>query len=558
VSAATLRERAALSLAGAALGARGRPADVVVTRDAVVWVAAADVDVDAFTVDDDALAWARAAVRVPLAGVETAIGEIAAGQHLFGDPAWTARWRAEVARVTPDDVVAAVRAHVAGRVVRAARRTPAPPRRRPASRAVARVTLAGGVRVVAVRVPGADRVAVRVAWSGGFASETPADRGVVALLAAAAPVSCGEVDAAAETAALGGELAGVAGRWTFGLRSRWTAAAWKEGLALVAACARAPALDADVVARERARLVALATDVAASPARLARTTYLRARWGGDPLGNDTLASPAELASLTRASAARWWREHYALGAAVVVVAGDVDPAEAIDAVSAHFSSGPGEPTTASAATEATTTAVPSPPPAQAQLFVDGPPDVAAVVVGLPGLAATDADRHALDGLVAILGDPGGRLRAAAAAHGARIVRVAAVDGPTAGYVVIEVAADPPADAALAAIEASVRALGRDGPAPAEVAVAEAALAPADDLLAIADAAARAELRRAPARAPVTATLDAGTLQRVAASVLRWDDATIVTVRPPAMTPGARDHAGKRVKPSRRTRHGARR
>lgn len=557
VSAATARERAALSLAGAVLRARGRPADVVVTRDAVVWVAAADVEVDAFTADDDALAWARAAVRVPLAGVETAIGEVAGGQHLFGDPAWTARWRAEIARVTPDDVTSAVRAHVAGRTVRAARRTPAPPPRRPARRVVTRETLAGGLRVVAMRVPGADRVAVRVAWSRGFASEAPADRGVVALLAAAAPVSCGEVDAAAETAALGGELAGVAGRWTFGLRSRWTAAAWKDGLALLAACVRTPALDADVIARERARLVALATDVAASPSRLARMTYLRARWGGDPLGNDALASPAELASLTRASAARWWREHYTLGAAVVVVAGDVDPDVAIDEVKARFALPPGAPT--GGVTAGAETSWPrSPSPAPAQLFVDGPADMAAIVIGLPGLPTSDADRRVLDGLVAILGEPGGRLRAAAAAHGARIVRVAAVDGPVAGYVVIEVAADPPADAALAAIEASVRALGRDGPAAAEVAVAHAALAPADDLLAIADALARAELHRAPAPAPLPAPLDADTLQRVAASVLRWDDATIVTVRPPAMTPGARDHAGKRVKPARRTRHGARR
>jgi hypothetical protein len=193
-------------------------------------------------------------------------------------------------------------------------------------------------------------------------------------------------------------------------------------------------------------------------------------------------------------------------------------------------------------------------PEHRQLFVDGPDGAAAVVVGLPGLAAGDADRRALDGLVAILGDPAGRLRRAALAAGARSLRVATVDGPVAGYVVVELDGVPPADAALAAVETTLRALVTDGPTAAEVARATAALAPPDDPLALADATARGELH-APAAVP--AALDAATLQRVAAAVLRWDDAMIVTVRPPAMTPGARAHAEKRV-PPRRGRRGGRR
>lgn len=571
VSGANERERAALSIAAAAMRARGVCADLVVTRDAIMWIA--NSALDGFWLDEAALAWARVAVRVPIAGVETTIGEIAAGQHLFGDPVWSARWRREIAAVSTADVRAAVGAHVvgpamrtqiAGGVVRAARPSPAPPRRRPtpplrgraAARVVKRATLANGARVIAVRVPGAERVAVRVAWAGGFAAEGPADRGVVALLAAAAPTECAEIDVAAETAALGGELAGVAGRWAFGLRSRWTQVAWKDGLALVAMCARAPALDHDVVARERARLVDLATGVALSPSRIAFTTYLRARWGADPLGIDALAAPGELATITRADAAQWWRDHYALGAAVIVVAGDVDPDAAIAEVREGFEAPSGAP-------------APRPPaiatapslPERRQLFVDGPGANTALVVGLPGLAAGDADRRALGGLVAILADPAGRLRRAATAHGVRSVRVTAVDGPVTGYVVIALDGAAPADAALVAVEAVVRALGTEGPTAAEVAVAEAALAPSDEPLTIADDTARAELfapvESATTAADIAAPLDAATLQRVAASVLRWDDAMVVTVRPPAMTPGARAHANKRLPPH-RTRRGNRR
>ncbi len=544
-------------------------AEVVALRDRAAWIATgrgAPPDTAALaagleaagTIDGAALAWARAAVRVPLAGVDGLASELAAGQHLHGDPRWAAVLRRAVAAVTRDTVAAAVSRHLVGQArligpPPAARRAgPSPRRVRPRAATSKRATLAGGTRVVAVRAPGATGVAIRVAWTGGFADEGPAERGVVALLAAVAPQTCDALDAAAETSALGGELAGVAGRWSFGLRSRWPRASWRDGLALVVSCATAATLDAAIVTRERARLVELAHGVAGSPSRTAFLAYLEARWDTDPLGRDPLAAPGELAALTPGHLERWRRERYPPGAAVVVVIGDLDPDDMIDAVRAGFAAAvpaaaPSSPV-APPATFARAVAPLAPLPEARQIFVDGPAGTAAVVIGLPGLAATASDRPYLDGLVAILSAPGGRLRRAVAAAGARSLRVAVVDGPSGGYVALELEGPPPLDAAVAAAAAEVRALAGDGPTAAELVVARAALVAAGDPLRRADAISRAELAGAPL--PAALVVDDDAVHRVAAAVLRWDDAVVATVRPPDMTPGAYQRAIKRLPPRR--------
>lgn len=417
-----------------------------------------------------------------------------------------------------------------------------------ASPEVRRATLPSGARVVAARVEGAADVSIRVAWAAGFAEEPADQRGVANLLAAASVVRCAARDTAAEAASLGGELAGVAGRWSAGLRGRWPRATWEDGLDLVADCVARPSLDRATVIAARARLVALARGVAASPARNAFLAFLATRWGAHPLGRAPLASATSLASLDRPAVERWWRARHAPSAAVFVIAGDVDPDAAIAALRARLADAPAAapPPEAPADLERST----PPIPAVRQVFVDARPGTgAAVVVGLPGLAADHADRPLLDGLVALLADPAGRLRAATAAAGMRSLRVTAVDGPDTGYLALELEGVSHPDAALVAIERTLAALVADGPTPTELDLARAALAAPPTAAAHADRLAHAELRgTAPRPAPPPPT--AAALQRLAADLLRWDAAVIATARPAAPTPGATHRATRRL-PARR-------
>lgn len=544
---------AALVLAAATTHRDASPSDVIALRDRILWIGPPP----ARPFDRAAIDRARAAATLPWLGVDGLAGELAAGHHLFGDLRWAARLRLALATTSPASVTSAVARHLrplahADRSPHLLRRRvaqapvmPAPPApSTPAAPELKRATLPGGTRVIAARIPGEPEVAIRVAWDRGFAHESPADRGVVSLVAATAPLACASRDAAAETAALGGELAGVAGRWTSGLRSRWPAAAWRDGLALVTACITDPAFDAATVTRERVRLISLARGVAGSPARRAFVAYLAARWGTHPLARDPLAAPAELAAIHRSAVERWWRTHQPLATAVIVVAGDLDPDDAVAAVRAALAPHP----TAPSSLRPDPLPPPPPLPPVRQHFLDGPPDTAAVVIGLPGLARTHADRPLLDALAAILSDPRGRLRAATSAAGIHDFHVAVVDGPDAGYLALQLQGPPSSAAAAVAATATVLdSLAADGPTPSELTTAVAALSIPPSVAAHADSLARATLFSTPTPVP----LDAASLHRVAASLLRFDDALITTVRPPDRTPAVRHRALRRRRPEAR-------
>lgn len=501
------------------------------------------------------LAHARAGVGCPVPGVRGRASELAVGQHLAGDPAWTARFRARVAQVGAAEVARAVHGLDPARGVRVATPMARParrPRRSPTPAAPVRATLASGVRVVAVRAPGAARVAIRVAWPGGYASEPAGARGSTALLAAVLPSACRGRDLAADVAGLGGALAGVAGRWSFGLRSSWPVEVWSEGLAVVAACATDPDLATEDVARERGRLRDLAAAIAGSPTRRAFRAYLATRWAGHPLGREPLADPVALEAITRTDLERAFADRYPAATAVIVVVGDLDPDVAIAAVRARFDRVP-----AARARSVTAARPRGPTPAGArtprQVFVDGRPGAGALAIGLPGLATGDADRTALAVLAAILDGPGGRLRRALPAATVHAIAVTTGDGPDDGYLAIELESAAVLAGTIATVRTVLETLATEGPTAAEVsratAVAQPPVAPADPVR-HADALVLAELTGTAAAAD---PVDLAAVRRVAARVLRWDDAVVVTVRPPDRTPGVKRWQDQRVPPRRPTR-----
>ncbi|MBE7448825.1 MAG: hypothetical protein HS111_08020 [Kofleriaceae bacterium] len=159
------------------------------------------------------------------------------------------------------------------------------------------------------------------------------------------------------------------------------------------------------------------------------------------------------------------------------------------------------------------------------------------------------ERPWLDGLAAILGAPGGRVHAAATAAARALA--AGGGGRRTGrrYLALELEAAPPADA--------VGGRGRRRPARALAArradrrrleLARAALVPAAEPSRLAAALVRAELVGAAPGAGAPA--DEATLRALVAALVRWDEATVVTVRPADMTPGVRARATRPLPPRR--------
>src|SRR5205823_4879515 len=100
-----------------------------------------------------------------------------------------------------------------------------------------RVVLASGLTLLVRRDPSVAVVAMRAVWRGGQRVEDPAHAGATTLLARMITRGCGTRDAAAvasEVDRLGGSLAGIAGRNSFGVAAEWLARAWKPGLDLLA------------------------------------------------------------------------------------------------------------------------------------------------------------------------------------------------------------------------------------------------------------------------------------------------------------------------------------
>jgi len=507
---------------------------------------------------DDAPRWAAArarAAQLPMPGGSGVAGALALGQHVAGDPSWASRYRAAVATTAADDAIAALIAidqrHRGLR--RAARPAPAPQRRaaRPPparGRSPARsATTPAGIRLVVAREPEAATVAIRLVWSGGLAAETVETAGIHAL-AAAAITACAD---ATVLDAFGGSLAVVVERDRFGLRAELPSATWRDGLAAIAACLRAPSASPDQLDDERRRLDGLALATRGSALRLGLAAFARAQFGDHPLARELAASAAPY--LTPAAIDRWLAAHAPIDRAVLAVVGAVE-LEAVEAALApvrpHPSASPPLPAAPPRLAPPRSHPESSPPrrggPAPL-LFVDA--DSAAVILGFPGLAADDPDRAALDVAAALLADPNGPLAALAPLAASR--RVAVADTADAGYLAI--AFDQPGDPAAltAAAESGLASLLTDPPS------ADAVLASRDRLLSArtvepirrrtwADDLALAALLGTPDRHAALASVDAAAVARVLRRVLAPATASTVIVRKPDITPGVRH---QRAKPS---------
>jgi zinc protease len=417
-----------------------------------------------------------------------------------------------------------------------------------------RVVLASGLTLLVRRDPTVPIVAMRAVWPGGQRSEDAERAGASTLIARMLTRGCGARDARAvadQIDRLGGSLAGVAGRNSFGVAAEWLARSWQPGLELLADCVLDPALPGAELVRERRLLLDEQLAQRASPSQAAFRLFSEALYGAHPYGRDALGTEASVAGLSRAVLSAFYRERYPVSAMTLAIVGDVEIDDVIAAVGRRFDG---------AAAAVPAAPVVAAPPAgerserdrEVYRYLDRAQ--AHLVIGFPGATVDAADRFALEVLVAILGGQGGRLFAELRDRQALAYRVSAhsVEGLDPGFVAVYLSCAPDKlPAAVAGVRHELARLRDGGPGAvteAEVERAQSALIGSHQIAmqrraAVANAMAYHEAYGLgwQSWAGYDAAIRAVTPAQVAAAVasyLRDDRAITATVRPPIATPAA--------------------
>jgi zinc protease len=424
---------------------------------------------------------------------------------------------------------------------------------KPAAPIEKRVILASGMTLLVRRDPSVPIVAMRAVWRGGQRIEDADHAGASTLLARMLTRGCASRDAQAvadQIDRLGGSLAGVAGRSSFGVAAEWLASSWQAGLALLADCVVSPTLPSSELARERRLLLDDQLAQSQSPSQAAFRLFAETLYGTHPYARDVLGTASAVGSLTRAELAAFYRERYPVSAMTLAIAGDIELDEAIDLVKARFGGVP-RPTT------------PPKQPVTAAIAQDGRSEAdrevyryldrtqAHLVIGFPGATVAAADRFALEVLVAILGGQSGRLFNELRDRQALVYRVSAhsVEGIDPGFVAIYLSCVPEKlAAAVSSVRDQLARLRANGVTAAEVQRAQSYLIGSHQI---------AMQRRAAVASAMAyhgayglgwqswtgydAAIRAVTPADVAAAALaylRADRAITATVRPPIATPAA--------------------
>jgi zinc protease len=411
-----------------------------------------------------------------------------------------------------------------------------------------RVVLPSGMTLLVRRDPAVPVVAMRAVWRGGQRSEEAARAGASTLLARMITRGCGKLDRTAvadRIDRLGGSLAGVAGRNSFGVAAEWLSRSWKPGLELLADCILEPALAETELVRERRLLLDDQQAQADNPTQVAFRLFSEALYGTHPYARDVLGTPASIGNLSRGDLRRFYRERYPISQLTLAIAGDVDIDEVIAGVRARFDR-PAR--TAAAAPKR----IPAPAFAGAVEVYDYlPRSQAHVVIGFPGATLDAPDRFALELLVAILGGQGGRLFAELRDRRALVYRVSAhsVEGVDPGFVAIYLSCAPDKlGEAVAVVRAELDAIRRGGVTQPELERARSYAIGSHQIAmqrraAVANAMAYHEAYGLGWQSwnryddAIRAVTDAD-IAAAAARYLAADRMVTATVRPPAATPGA--------------------
>ena len=323
----------------------------------------------------------------------------------------------------------------------------------PAGPVERRVVLPSGLVLLVRRDPSVAVVAMRAVWRGGQRVEDDATAGATTLLARTLTRGCGQRDAAevaSEVDRLGGSLAGVAGRNSFGVAGEWLARSWQPGFELLADCVLEPALPQAELAREKRGLLDDQIAQDDNPTQVAFRLFSETLYGNHPYARDVLGTAKAVDGLSRTQLAAFYADRYPASAATLAIVGDIDVDDAVAAVTARFGSVAG--------TQPKVTKVDPPAPARGEVYRYLDRAQAHLVLGFPGATVDAPDRFALEVLAAILGGQSGRLFAELRDNQGLVYRVSAhsVEGIDPGFVAIYLACAPDKlERAVAAVRAEL-------------------------------------------------------------------------------------------------------
>jgi len=202
-------------------------------------------------------------------------------------------------------------------------------------------TLPNGLRLVVAPRPGVPLVTAQVLVLAG-ADADPAGRAGLAAMTAGLlskgalrggrPVGASELARQAE--ALGGSFDSASSLRASGVGMTVTVPRLDAALSLLADVTRQPLLAAAELERARAQALDALTLSLSSPGDVAAMVARRAWWGASPYGAS--ATPESLKKLTRAEVQAFHRAVFRPDRAVLLLVGDVTPADALALATRHF------------------------------------------------------------------------------------------------------------------------------------------------------------------------------------------------------------------------------
>ena len=371
-------------------------------------------------------------------------------------------------------------ARVAGAATPGVDAPPAPAPARPlVLPAFTEQTLPNGLRVVLAPRPGVPIVSAQLMVLAGSEADPPERAGLAAMTAGLLSKGAlrggrrvGASELARQAEALGATLESGGGVRSSSLSMTVTTPRLDEALALMADALQRPVLAPAELARSRAQTLDALKLTLSNPGDVAAMAARRAFWGASPYGAS--ATPASLQRLTRADVQRFHARWYRPANAVLLLAGDLDPADALALAGRHFGGWKAAP----AAEPAAQPAAAPVPPAAPLVWIDMPGSgQSSVVLSAPFVAGDAPDRRAGEVANVVLG--GGY--SARLSQQIRIqrgltydVRSAVESFPAGGMWSAQAQTDPPnAAEVLRLMRAELLRMARDGPQPEELAARQA-------------------------------------------------------------------------------------
>jgi zinc protease len=200
-------------------------------------------------------------------------------------------------------------------------------------------TLPNGLRVISVRRDGLPLVTAQLVIRSGGEMDPPQRAGLAELTAnlltkGAAGLTAPQIADAAET--LGGSLDASAGWDESDVGITVTTPRLPQALALLAKVVRQPEFSARELKRAQAQAIDDVHLSLSRPATLAALVAARGTFGTGAYGHPRGGTPASIGRIGRADVQQWHERLYRPDNAILILAGDVTPAQALQLAQASF------------------------------------------------------------------------------------------------------------------------------------------------------------------------------------------------------------------------------